>query len=551
MTVEDEGIEAHFEEQNEPGKNKKKKMKIATNLKTKQAENITQANDVALKKKKQKRKEDLDKNDGESDEKVVTEAKKELKRKRIEDAHGNVSESVVSEKKVKLEGPLKLAIDPASLAARKEKKKQLLKEKLKEGLPLTELIGKGINDLIGTKEEEVHEVREEKHHKETASGETETVKKKKKKVKKNVKVVKPVVAPKKHQQSSSESPAPPETDEDKAEADTWEEDKIKKKKKVKKNNTDNQAKQKEDNKAELKKKKQKNKAAPVKENNVEEGEEAPQSSSAQRPQHNPQKYKELLEKLASIKKEGEARQAISVEINAGKLEDAELRIVLRMWRQQKRRKMIAENKEKLVQMEGSLEEIKKVANDLVRRGKLNPRDAGDIIKRWKAREKRRVERQVSKQTGRACFHCRQRGHVLAECPNRGDDNQVGNVAITHGDGICFKCGSTEHSVHKCPRKNIKGFPYATCFVCGQQGHLSRDCEKNANGIYPDGGGCNVCGSTKHLKRDCPELAAQKQKKEEKNVTIRTMSAMTSADADDIPEDEAQALKKKPKKIVKF
>ncbi|KHJ85767.1 zinc knuckle [Oesophagostomum dentatum] len=61
-----------------------------------------------------------------------------------------------------------------------------------------------------------------------------------------------------------------------------------------------------------------------------------------------------------------------------------------------------------------------------------------------------------------------------------------------------------------------GFPYATCFVCGQQGHLSRDCEKNANGIYPDGGGCNVCGSTKHLKRDCPELAAQKQQKNERS-----------------------------------
>lgn len=31
-----------------------------------------------------------------------------------------------------------------------------------------------------------------------------------------------------------------------------------------------------------------------------------------------------------------------------------------------------------------------------------------------------------------------------------------------------------------------------------------------------GGGCNVCGSPKHLKRDCPELAAQKQKKDERS-----------------------------------
>ncbi|RCN44624.1 zinc knuckle [Ancylostoma caninum] len=96
-----------------------------------------------------------------------------------------------------------------------------------------------------------------------------------------------------------------------------------------------------------------------------------------------------------------------------------------------------------------------------------------------------------------------------------------------------------------------GFPFATCFVCGQQGHLSRDCEKNANGIYPDGGGCNVCGSTRHLKRDCPELAAQKQKKDERKVTIRTMSAMSSADADDIPDEEPKEERKKPKKVVRF
>ncbi|VDN19748.1 unnamed protein product [Cylicostephanus goldi] len=126
---------------------------------------------------------------------------------------------------------------------------------------------------------------------------------------------------------------------------------------MKKKTKDNQAKE-EDDKAELKKKKPKNKFEPVKEDETEKGEEASQSSSAQQPRQNPRKYNELLEKLASITKEGEVRQAISAEIKAGKLEEMELMTVLRMWRQQKRRKMIAENKEKLVQMEGSLEEIK-------------------------------------------------------------------------------------------------------------------------------------------------------------------------------------------------
>ncbi|VDO23306.1 unnamed protein product [Haemonchus placei] len=107
---------------------------------------------------------------------------------------------------------------------------------------------------------------------------------------------------------------------------------------------------------------------------------------------------------------------------------------------------------------------------------------------------------------KACFNCRQQGHVLADCPNR--------------DDICFKCGSTEHSVHKCPRKHVQGFPFAKCFVCGCQGHLSRDCEKNAHGIYPDGGCCNMCGSKRHLKRDCPELAGQKQRKDERGLFAR-------------------------------
>ncbi|PIO59529.1 zinc knuckle, partial [Teladorsagia circumcincta] len=107
-------------------------------------------------------------------------------------------------------------------------------------------------------------------------------------------------------------------------------------------------------------------------------------------------------------------------------------------------------------MEGSLDDVKRVVNDLVRRNKIKQWEAGDIIKRWRNRERRRIGRQVSKQTNRSCFHCRQQGHVLADCPNRDNETQaVGNVVSSHGDGICFKCGSTEHNVHNCPRKHVK------------------------------------------------------------------------------------------------
>lgn len=260
-------------------------------------------------------------------------------------------------------------------------------------------------------------------------------------------------------------------------------------------------------------------------------------------------------KVATLQNVLEVRQHLLQEVEVGNIQESDVIMIMQKWRQQKRRKAYEERKEKVISMEGTLEDVKHTVHNLVRNRKLKRRDAGEIIRRWKNTERRRLKRQVTKQVNRACFNCRQVGHVLADCPNRGDDEQaVGNISSTCTDGICFKCGSTEHNVRMCPRKHVKGFPFAACFVCGQQGHLSRDCVKNANGIYPDGGCCNVCGSIKHLKRDCPELAAQKQKKGHHNITVRMMSAMSSADEDYVPENETSMMEmemRPKKKIVKF
>ncbi|MFH4983365.1 hypothetical protein AB6A40_010074 [Gnathostoma spinigerum] len=123
-----------------------------------------------------------------------------------------------------------------------------------------------------------------------------------------------------------------------------------------------------------------------------------------------------------------------------------------------------------------------------------------------------------------------------------------------GTGVCFKCGSAEHSSTRCQRKNIRGYPYAVCFICKQQGHLSSSCDKNTNGIYPNGGSCNLCGSLYHLKKDCPELQLMKKEEPKWGCLLRTNDAVEGGDDDIIENEEKQKTKSMPlktKKIIRF
>ncbi|NXL64441.1 ZCHC9 protein, partial [Chordeiles acutipennis] len=122
------------------------------------------------------------------------------------------------------------------------------------------------------------------------------------------------------------------------------------------------------------------------------------------------------------------------------------------------------------------------------------------LKKEMRREGRRLKRQEKKKNAMVCFHCREPGHGVADCPAVLESQDMGT-------GICYRCGSTEHDISTCKAKvdpAAGAFPYAKCFICGEMGHLSRSCPDNPKGLYAEGGGCKLCGSVEHFKKDCPE-----------------------------------------------
>ncbi|CAF3843626.1 unnamed protein product [Rotaria magnacalcarata] len=142
------------------------------------------------------------------------------------------------------------------------------------------------------------------------------------------------------------------------------------------------------------------------------------------------------------------------------------------------------------------------------------------------------------------------GHSMNECTAEIPDELKQKREVK--TGICYKCGSTEHRLNQC---TVKGdsFAYATCFVCGKQGHWSRLCPDNPNGLYPNGGCCNECGSKQHFKRDCPTLL-KKQGIDDQQLTCLTATTSNIDDNVELVTVKPVETKKKSLKrlkIVKF
>ncbi|XP_066844868.1 zinc finger CCHC domain-containing protein 9 isoform X1 [Anser cygnoides] len=127
-------------------------------------------------------------------------------------------------------------------------------------------------------------------------------------------------------------------------------------------------------------------------------------------------------------------------------------------------------------------------------------EAAAAVRKALRREGRRLRRQEARRNAMVCFHCREPGHGVADCPAVLESQDMGT-------GICYRCGSTEHDISKCKAKidpAAGAFPYAKCFICGEMGHLSRSCPDNPKGLYAEGGCCKLCGSVEHFRKDCPE-----------------------------------------------
>ncbi|CAB3230747.1 unnamed protein product [Arctia plantaginis] len=155
-------------------------------------------------------------------------------------------------------------------------------------------------------------------------------------------------------------------------------------------------------------------------------------------------------------------------------------------------------------------------------------------------ERRRAEKALARVKRDVCYNCRKGGHVLSDCPELKSKIPGADGA----DGVCFKCGSTEHRQFECKVQKDNEFRFATCFICKEPGHIARQCPDNPKGLYPNGGNCRLCGDVTHLRKDCPTVDSSS------NIKLQTLESGENIEDFDQQSNNVkpQETSKKPKKI---
>ncbi|KAJ8712452.1 hypothetical protein PYW07_005294 [Mythimna separata] len=191
-------------------------------------------------------------------------------------------------------------------------------------------------------------------------------------------------------------------------------------------------------------------------------------------------------------------------------------------------------------MKKDAERLQELKNNMIKKG--IPKSE---VQRTMKLERRRAEKALARMKREVCYNCRKGGHVLSDCPEL-KSKIPGDTA----DGVCFKCGSTEHRQFECKvqREESKEFRFATCFICREPGHIARQCPDNPKGLYPNGGACKLCGDVTHLRKDCPTMM---DKKEESSVKLHTLDSSENIEDVGIQSNKLTPADttKKPKKIT--